>query len=260
MKPGQSSLTAPLVQEAIENPDPVFQARLELLAALRWAESQGLGEGVCNHFSVLVPGTSDQFLLNPQGLHWSELRISDLLVVDPGGKLLEGKHQAEPTAFFIHSQIHLAKPSARCVMHTHMPYATALCCSMPGRVAWCSQNSLRYYDRIGYDDDYNGLASDAAEGQRLASLIGNSDILFLANHGVVVTAPDIALAFDDLYYLERVCMNQVLAESTGHPLRIIPEEVCQATREQIVTESQQSYLHMEAIKRMLLSRHPEILD
>ena len=130
-----SETLSTLAREAIENPDPVFQARLELLAALRWAEFQRLGEGVCNHFSVLVPGTSDQFLLNPQGLHWSELRISDLLVVDPAGNLLEGKHQAEPTAFFIHSQIHLARPTARCVMHTHMPYATALCCSRPGRVA-----------------------------------------------------------------------------------------------------------------------------
>jgi ribulose-5-phosphate 4-epimerase/fuculose-1-phosphate aldolase len=247
-------------RQAIENPDPVFRARLELLVALRWAEVQGLGEGICNHFSVLVPGTSDQFLLNPQGLHWSELTISDLLIVDPEGNRLEGKHEAEPTAFFIHSQIHLAKPTARCVMHTHMPYATALCCSQPGRLAWCSQNALRYHGRIGYDDDYNGLAVDAAEGRRMAELIADNDILFLANHGVVVTASDIAMAFDDLYYLERSCMIQVLAESTGNPLRIIPDQLCQATREQIITESQQSYLHMEAIKRMVLSRHPEILD
>jgi ribulose-5-phosphate 4-epimerase/fuculose-1-phosphate aldolase len=263
MNISQSSVTdrlSPQAEAALANPDPVFQARLELLVALRWAEVQGLGEGICNHFSVLVPGTSDQFLLNPQGLHWSELTISDLLIVDPEGNLLEGKHEAEPTAFFIHSQIHLAKPAARCVMHTHMPYATALCCSQPGRLAWCSQNALRYYGRIGYDDDYNGLAVDADEGQRMAGLIADNDILFLANHGVVVTATDIAMAFDDLYYLERSCMIQVLAESTGNPLRIISEEICRATREQITREAQQSYLHMEAIKRMLLSRYPEILD
>ena len=151
-------MTTEAARLALENPDSLFQAKLDLLAALRWAEREGLSEGICNHFSVLVPGTTDRFLLNPQGLHWSELTISDLLIVDAAGNLVEGKHEAEPTAFFIHSRIHLSKPSAKCVMHTHMPYATALCCSQRGRVEWCSQNALRYYGRIGYDDCYNGLA------------------------------------------------------------------------------------------------------
>ena len=245
---------------ALENPDPVYQAKLDLLAALRWAEREGLSEGICNHFSVLVPGSTDHFLLNPQGLHWSELRISDLLIVDAEGNLVEGKHAAEPTAFFIHSRIHRSKPSAKCVMHTHMPYATALCCSERGRLEWCSQNSLRYYGRIGYDDCYNGLALDEAEGDRMGQLMADYDILFLANHGVVVTAENVALAFDDLYYLERACMIQVLAESRGKPLKLIPDELCEQTHRQIVEEIDQSYLHMDAIKRILLARHPEMLQ
>ena len=245
---------------ALENPDPVYQAKLDLLAALRWAEREGLSEGICNHFSVLLPGSTDHFLLNPQGLHWSELTISDLLIVDAEGNLVEGKHEAEPTAFFIHSRIHLSKPSAKCVMHTHMPYATALCCSERGRLEWCSQNSLRYYGRIGYDDCYNGLALDEAEGDRMGQLMADHDILFLANHGVVVTAENVALAFDDLYYLERACMIQVLAESRGKPLKLIPDELCEQTHRQIVEEIEQSYLHMDAIKRILLARHPEILQ
>ena len=247
------------IQDALQNSDPVYQAKLDLLSALRWAEREGLSEGICNHFSVLVPGTTDRFLLNPQGLHWSELTISDLLIVDAEGNLVEGKHEAEPTAFFIHSRIHLSKPSAKCVMHTHMPYATALCCSERGRVEWCSQNSLRYYGRIGYDDCYNGLALDEAEGDRMGQLMADHDILFLANHGVVVTAENVALAFDDLYYLERACMIQVLAESRGKPLQVIPEELCQETHRQIIEETDQSYLHMDAIKRILLKRHPESL-
>ena len=245
---------------ALKNPDPVYQAKLDLLAALRWAEREGLSEGICNHFSVLLPGSTDHFLLNPQGLHWSELTISDLLVVDAAGNLVEGKHAAEPTAFFIHSRIHLSKPSAKCVMHTHMPYATALCCSERGRVEWCSQNALRYYGRIGYDDCYNGLALDEAEGDRMGQLMADHDILFLANHGVVVTAENVALAFDDLYYLERACMIQVLAESRGKPLQIIPDDLCQQTHRQIVEEVDQSYLHMDAIKRILLTRHSEMIE
>jgi ribulose-5-phosphate 4-epimerase/fuculose-1-phosphate aldolase len=247
------------IQDALRNSDPVFQARLDLLAALRWAETEGLAEGICNHFSVLVPGTTDQFLLNPQGLHWSELTMSDLLIVDAEGNLVEGKHAAEPTAFFIHSRIHLAKPGAKCVMHTHMPYATAISCSEGGRVEWCSQNALRYYGRIGYDDSYHGLALDDAEGDRMGALVEENDILFLANHGVVVTAANVAVAFDDLYYLERTCMIQVLAESRGQPLKLISDDLCQQTHRQILEETDQSYLHMDAIKRMLLTRHPEIL-
>ena len=247
------------MQSVLQDPDPIFQAKLDLLAALRWAELEGLSEGICNHFSVLVPGTTDRFLLNPQGIHWSELTISDLLIVDAAGNLVEGKHEAEPTAFFIHSRIHLSKPNAKCVMHTHMPYATAICCSEQGRVEWCSQNALRYYGRIGYDDCYNGLALDEAEGDRMGQLMVDNDILFLANHGVVVTAENVAFAFDDLYYLERACMIQVLAESRGKPLQLIPEELCQETHRQIIEETDQSYLHMDAIKRILLKRSPGIL-
>ncbi|MBP85818.1 MAG: hypothetical protein CMJ64_03735 [Planctomycetaceae bacterium] len=240
--------------------DPIQQARIDLAAALRWADRTGLGEGICNHFSLLVPGTTDHFLLNPQGLHWSEITVSDLIVVDPDGNLLEGKHQAEPTAFFIHSRVHLNRPSAKCVLHTHMPYATALCCVERGRVEMCCQGALRYYNRIAYDDEYAGLALDQAEGDRICSNLANADALFLANHGVVMTGEDMACAFDDLYYLERACMHQVLAQSTGQALKLIPDGVCRITSEQIAGERQQSYFFLEAIKRILARESPEYLE
>ena len=244
----------------LQSTDPIQQARIDLTAVLRWADRTGLGEGICNHFSLLVPGTTDQFLLNPQGIHWSEIRASDIIIVDPDGNLIDGKHKAEPTAFFIHSRIHLSRPSAKCIMHTHMPYATALCCAEGGKLEWCSQGAMRYYGRVAYDGAYNGLALDDAEGDRMCSFLKDADVLFLANHGVIVTADDIALCFDDLYYLERCCMHQVLAQSTGLPLKIISEEVCRATREQIKNEIQQSYLFLEAIKRILLRESPEFVD
>ena len=201
--------------------EAIRQARIDLTAILRWADRLGLSEGICNHFSLVVPGTTDRFLLNPQGLHWSELRTSDLLVVDPDGNVIEGKWKVEPTAFFIHSQIHLGNPSARCVLHTHMPYATALCAIDGGRLEWISQNALRFYERVAYEEAYNGLALDEAEGQRLRDKLADGKVVFLANHGVIVTGPDVATAFDDLYYLERACMVQVLAHSTGLPLKRI---------------------------------------
>ncbi len=240
--------------------EAIRQARIDLTAILRWADRLGLSEGICNHFSLVVPGTTDRFLINPQGLHWSEMQTSDLLVVDPAGNVVEGKWQVEPTAFFIHSQIHRGNPSARCVLHTHMPYATALCAIDGGRLEWISQNALRFYQRVAYEEAYNGLALDEAEGQRLREKLAEGTVAFLANHGVIVVGPDVATAFDDLYYLERACMLQVLAHSTGLPLKRIPDQVCRYTSEQYETARQQAALHLEAIKRMLKREAPEFLE
>lgn len=240
--------------------ESVHQARIDLAAALRWADRLGLSEGICNHFSVLVPGQRDQFLLNPQGLHWSEIRASDLIIVDSDGNRIEGNYPAEPTAFFIHSRIHQGLPSANCVLHVHAPYTTALCCIEGPGLQWCSQNSLRFFGRVAYDGDYNGMALDRAEGDRICSQMGSADILFLAAHGVVVTGPTLAWAFDDLYYLERSAMNQVLAMSTGQPLRIIPDEICQATAAQMKVERQQSDLHLQAVRRILMRECPEFAE
>ena len=242
------------------NLNAVREARIDLAATFRWADRIGLSEGICNHFSLLVPGTSDQFLLNPQGLHWSELKASDLIIVDANGNLIEGQHEAEPTAFFIHSRIHLSRPTAKCVMHVHAPNITALCCIEGGRLEWCSQNSLRYFDRVASDSDYNGLALDAAEGDRIASKLANADILLMSGHGVVVTAENLAIAFDDLYYLERAAMIQVLAMSTGQPLKIIPDEICRTVRDQIAAEQHQSISHLVAIRRILMNECPEFAE
>jgi ribulose-5-phosphate 4-epimerase/fuculose-1-phosphate aldolase len=237
------------------------EARIDLACALRSAAQLGLHEGVCNHFSLAVPlsdGT-DAFLINPQGLLWSDILPSDMVLVDVHGNKLQGKNSIEPTAFFIHGRIHKAKASARCIMHTHMPYATALTLLEDGRLEWASQNSLRFYDRVAYDPQYRGLALDDAEGDRICGQLAGADILFMANHGVLVCAESAAYAFDDLYYLERACLVQVLAQSTGKPLRIVPAEVASSTVRQFEGERQQSTLHFEALKRSLSIKDPKWL-
>jgi ribulose-5-phosphate 4-epimerase/fuculose-1-phosphate aldolase len=224
-------------------------AREDLVCALRSAERLGLAEGVCNHFSLALPGKPGRFLINPQGLHWSEVTPGDLVIVDGAGRHISGRHAVEPTAFFIHGRIHHASPRAQCVLHTHMPYATALTIIDGGELAWASQNALRFYDRIAYERAYNGLALDAAEGDRLAQSVATADVFFLANHGVIVCGPSVAHAFDDLYYLERACMLQVLAH--GQPLKTVPQEIAALTRSQMDAERQQSALHLAALKRIL---------
>ena len=235
------------------------QTRIDLAAALRWASRLGYGEGVCNHFSVEIPPsnllprtqTAGRFLINPQGLHWSEVTPADLVVVDAQGRKVSGIHSVEPTAFFIHGCIHRGKPSAKCVLHTHMPYATALTVIKGGRLEWASQNSLKFHGRIAYDDAYNGLALDDTEGERMCAQLARADVLFVANHGVIVTGATLAEAFDDLYYLERACMLQVLAMGTGGELRKVSEEIAAKTAHQMAKDSTQAELHFAALKRLL---------
>ncbi|MFN9806475.1 MAG: aldolase [Betaproteobacteria bacterium] len=223
------------------------EARAELACALRAADEFGLGEGVCNHFSLALP--DGRILINPQGVHWREMQPDDLVLLDAEGTQIDGRYPVEPTAFFIHGAVHRRVPQAACVLHTHMPHATALTMIDGGRLAMAHQNALRFHEAIAYDDDYNGLALDAAEGERIAQRMAQARVLFLANHGVIVTGPSVAWAFDDLYFLERACLLQVLAMSTGRPLKPIAPHVAARTARQMDGERQQSDLHLAALRR-----------
>jgi ribulose-5-phosphate 4-epimerase/fuculose-1-phosphate aldolase len=226
------------------------QARVDLAAALRLAARFGMHEGICNHFSLMLP-RGDCFLLNPYGLHWSEIRASDLLVVDAQGRVIEGDGEAEATAFYIHSRIHLANPRATCVLHTHMPYATALTMIEGGGLEWAGQTALNFYDDVAYDRKYNGLVLDSSEGDRIAAALGDKRVLFLANHGVIVIGRSVAEAFDDLYYLERACQAQVIAMSTGRKLLRIPDEIASGYNANSDERSRMGKLHFAALKRLL---------
>jgi ribulose-5-phosphate 4-epimerase/fuculose-1-phosphate aldolase len=231
-------------------------ARVDLAAAFRMAVRLDLHEGVCNHFSVMLPA-GGRFLLNRYGLHWSEVTASNLLALDADGKLLEGEGEFEKTAFYIHSRIHLAHPRATCVLHTHMPHATALTLLEGARLEMVEQNALRFHDDIAYDDTYNGLVVDNAEGDRLARVLGSKRVLFLANHGVIVVGPSVAEAFDLMYYLERACRLQVLARSMGGKLRAVrPEVVREACRMMRADAPQYADAHFGALKRILDLEEP----
>lgn len=233
------------------------QGRIDLAAAFRLAVRLDLHEGVCNHFSLMLPD-GERFLLNRHGLHWTEVSASNLIAVDARGTVLAGDGEIETTAFYIHSRIHLANPKAVCVLHTHMPYATAIALTEPGRLEMVEQNALRFLDDIAYDDGYNGLVTDEAEGDRLARFMGSRRVMFLANHGVIVAGPSVAEAFDLLYYLERAARVQVLARSTGLPLRRVRDEVAHATYEAILADTPRyAGTHFEALKRILDREAPD---
>jgi ribulose-5-phosphate 4-epimerase/fuculose-1-phosphate aldolase len=230
--------------------------RVDLAAAFRLAVRLELHEGVCNHFSVML-ADGERFLLNRYGLHWSEVTASNLLALDAEGKVLEGEGEYEKTAFYIHSRIHLANPRATCVLHTHMPYATALTLLEGGRLEMVEQNALRFHDDIAYDDTYNGLVVDNAEGDRLARVLGGKRVLFLASHGVIVVGRTVAEAFDALYYLERACRLQVLARSMGGKLRAVRQDVVRtAYRMMLADAPKYAGAHFGALKRILDREEP----
>lgn len=231
--------------------DGLAQARIDLSASLRLAVRFGFHEGIDNHFSLAVPETANRFLLNPWGLHWDEVRATDLLVVDADGKLISGGVEPEATAFFIHARIHRANPRAACVLHTHMPYATALTTLAGGRVEPISQSAMRFWGHVAYYDEYNGLVLDDAEGDRITTALGDKRVLFLANHGVIVVGETVARAFNDLYHLERVCQLQCIAMQTGRTLRRLSPEAIEKTVRQIEAEREHADLHFSALKRLL---------
>ena len=227
----------------------VARLRADLALALRAAAHHGLSEGVCNHFSVELPDASGRFLLNPQGLLWSEIGADDIVLVDADGTVLAGRHPVESTAMFIHAAVHRIAAKA-CVLHTHMPYATALTLTRSRALdTTLSQNAMRFYGRLAIDAHYNGLALDASEGERIATAMQGADVAFLGNHGVVVCGPRVDYAYDDLYFLERACMAQVLALSTGQPLLPVGAEVAALVAQQTMSERLQSELFFEALRR-----------
>ena len=239
-------------------PYEIAEAHRDLAAIFRWSDRLGLSEGICNHYSYMAD--ERHFLINPFGRHWSELQAGRLLLLDHEGNVTAGSGEVEPTALFIHWRIHRSLPRARCVLHTHMPYATALTSIEQGRLEMCSQNALRFYDDVAYDDDYQGLALDAGEGDRICRQIGDKRVLFLANHGVVVVGPSIAAAFDDLYYLERACQVQVLAQATHRPLKIVEDAVCKRTTEQFRQDQSFAERHLAAIRRILDLQSPDYAE
>jgi ribulose-5-phosphate 4-epimerase/fuculose-1-phosphate aldolase len=198
-----------------------------------------------------LPDQSDRFLLNPRGLLWQEISAEDIVMIDTQGNVLAGNHPVESTAMFIHSAIHRVCKKA-CVLHTHMPHATALSLTQERILnTTLSQTSMRFHGRVAADEHYNGLALDVSEGERIARSMKGADIVFLGNHGVVVCADRMDYAYDDLYYLERACELEVLARSTGQKLIGVEEGMAKSVSDQTLGERLQSELFFKALKRVL---------
>jgi ribulose-5-phosphate 4-epimerase/fuculose-1-phosphate aldolase len=210
--------------------DDEQQLRIDLAAVFRLTARMNWHEAVENHFSVAVSPDGSKFLMNPRWKHFSRMKASDLILLDANdAQTMERPDAPEATAWFIHGRIHAQLPQARCVLHVHSRYATAIASLADPEIKPIDQNTARFYNRVSIDQQFAGFADHKEEGDRLARALRNRSRLIMGNHGVLIVASTVAEAFDDLYYFERACQTLVLAYSTGQKLSVLSDEIAERT-------------------------------
>jgi ribulose-5-phosphate 4-epimerase/fuculose-1-phosphate aldolase len=223
----------------------------------------GLNEGIFNHLTELVPGKPERYYQIPFGMHWSEVKASSFMEVGiDDGKVKRGAGDVERSCYCIHAPIHKALPHARAVFHTHMPFASALTRLENPCIKEIGQTEVGMMGMIAYDDNYTGPAFDCEEGERLAKVLGNKTVLFMANHGITTVGQSVAEAYDRLYYIERAAQVQLYAMWTGQPLKQLPEAVIETTKREIggahfYDGPTPAERHFCALKRILDREHAD---
>ncbi|CAN5906362.1 aldolase [soil metagenome] len=243
--------------------DATRMARIHLAAAYRMATLHDLDEGIDNHFTVMVPGQPGRYLILPFGTHWSFARASDMVEFDEAGRTLGGEGVVELSAQCIHAPIHRIT-GARVVLHTHQPWAVALNMLQNNRLVPATQTGLFFHNRIAYDDDYTGLAHGIAEGERLAALLADKQVMFMKNHGVLAVGDTVAQAYRNLYRIERACRTQLLAMGSGQAIQTVSEEVIarvqQPNPEDRHPRAERERLFFDAMMRVLDRELPGYAD
>jgi ribulose-5-phosphate 4-epimerase/fuculose-1-phosphate aldolase len=213
-------------------------------------------EGIANHCSLAVSDDGVRFLMNPYGRHWSKMRASDLLELDANTEPDGMGEDVDPTAWTIHGALHRHAPQARCVMHLHSKHATVLACLKDPVLPPIDQNTMRFYNRVAFDDGYDGMGL-GDEGERLARTLGNRSIMLMGQHGILVAGPSVAQCFDDIYYFERAAETYITALMTGQPLNIASHEIAEKTAQQWETYPGFAHKHLAAIRAILDEEEPD---
>jgi len=197
-------------------PSTEAELRVQLAACYRLVAHFGMDDLIYNHISARVPGEAHHFLINPYGLLFSEITASSLVKIDLDGRKVEpSDHEVNQAGFVIHSAIHAGRPDALCVLHTHSEAGTAIS-AMPGGLAPVSQFAMRYQGHTGFHD-YEGVALETGERERLVRDLGPHHTLVLRNHGVLTVGRTIPEAFILMYYFEKAAKVQLLAQGSLAP-------------------------------------------
>jgi ribulose-5-phosphate 4-epimerase/fuculose-1-phosphate aldolase len=227
--------------------------RVDLAAAFRWTARLNMHEAVANHFSLAINEDGTRFLMNPNQMHFSRIRASDLIVVDANDpSTLEGPDAPDPTAWGLHGGLHRHCPRARCAMHVHSIHATVLASLADSRLPPIDQNCATFYDRVVIDDSYGGLAFED-EGERCAQLFDDpkKKVMVMGNHGVMVIGATVAETFNRLYYFERAAETYIRALQTGQPLRVLSHEIAEKTARELESYPEQDVRHLNELKAIL---------
>jgi len=196
-----------------------WEARVQLAAAYRIFDRLGWTELIYNHISLRVPGPEPHFLLNPFGLHYSEVRASNLVKVDIDGRVIGPSDWGiNPAGFTFHGAIHAALPNAHCVMHVHTTPTMAVCCSREG-LSYSNFYAAQLFGKVAYHD-FEGITIHLDEGRRILASAGGKPVLLLRNHGPVTIGFSLANAFSLMWLLNRACEVQIATRSIGEPLSI----------------------------------------
>ncbi|HLY58481.1 MAG TPA: class II aldolase/adducin family protein [Stellaceae bacterium] len=239
--------------------DDHWSLRVDLAAAFRWFARDDMHEAVANHLSVAVSPDGARFLINPRGRHFARVKASELLLLDAHDEAtLDRPDAPDPTAWHLHGRLHAKVPAARCIMHLHSKYATALACLEDNRMPPIDMNTMRFHGRVAIDDGFAGMALSEGEGDRVAGLMEpGKTVLLMANHGVLAIGPTVAQAFDELWYFERAAETLITCYGSGRPLRIVPEEIAALTERQWRDYDGAAQDHLDNVKAILDAEEPD---
>ena len=222
-----------VLQKPGMHPDE-WKTRVELAACYRVFAMLGWTEMIYNHITVRLPGSvtggNKQFLINPFGLHYSEVTASNLVKIDLQGKVLDGStHRVNPAGFTVHAAIHDGLPDAHCVMHTHTTAGVAVAC-LQGGLQQTNFYTAQLHDKVAYHD-FEGITIHAEEGPRLVNNIGTRQAVILRNHGLLTWGHTLPQAFAILWTLQRACEIQLATFSMGPAIPVTEAVAQKSTRD-----------------------------
>jgi ribulose-5-phosphate 4-epimerase/fuculose-1-phosphate aldolase len=237
---------------------PHYEERVDLAAAFRWTARLNMHEAVANHFSLAVDEAGSRFLMNPNQVHFSRIKASDLLLIDGNDRATMDRPDApDPTAWGLHGAIHRNVAHARCVMHVHSIHATVLALLADSVLPPVDQNAAMFFNRQVVDEHYGGLAFEE-EGERCSKLLGDpkTQVMIMGNHGILVVGNTVAEAFNRMYYFERAAETYVKGLWTGKPLRRLSDAVAAKVADEMDDYPGQADRHLAEIKAILDEQEP----
>jgi ribulose-5-phosphate 4-epimerase/fuculose-1-phosphate aldolase len=231
--------------------------KVRLAAAFRLFGRFGFSEGVAGHITVRDPERADWFWVNPFGVHFSQIRTSDLILVNEQGEVIEGDHHVNTSAFAIHSRVHAARPDTVAAAHAHSIYGKTW--SSLGRLLDpITQDACAFYQDHGLFDDYTGVVYETAEGDRIARALGKGKAVILRNHGLLTVGSSVDEAAWWFITMERSCQAQLLAEAAGKPV-LISHENALTTRDQ-VAGGFNGWFQFQPLWSMISREEPDLFD